>query len=85
VVDCGVKVFFVTHLYDFAYSFRHKMMKNAIFLRAERRSDGARTFRIVEGEPSQSSYGKDLYERVFGSERSPGGARGSPQMAPLSA
>ena len=48
-----------------------KKMRNAIFLRAERRPDGARTFRLIEGEPLQTSYGEDLYDRVFKSECPP--------------
>ncbi len=40
-------------------------METAIFLRAERRPDGKRTFRVVKGEPLETSYGKDLYNRIF--------------------
>jgi DNA mismatch repair ATPase MutS len=65
LVESGIKVLFVTHLYAFARAFYDKRMANAIFLRAERRPDGARTFRVVESEPLQTSYGKDLYEQIF--------------------
>jgi hypothetical protein len=65
LVESGVKVLFVTHLYAFARAFYDKRMANAIFLRAERQPDGARTFRVIEGEPLQTSYGKDLYEQIF--------------------
>jgi DNA mismatch repair ATPase MutS len=68
LVECGIKVVFVTHLYEFARGVYNKKLPNEIFLRAERRADGARTFRIVEGEPLQSSYGIDLYKKVFSSE-----------------
>jgi DNA mismatch repair ATPase MutS len=68
LVEKGVKVFFVTHLYEFAHGLYGQKMKNAIFLRAERRADGERTFRLAEGEPLQTSYGKDLYDKVFKSE-----------------
>ncbi|MFA4885856.1 MAG: DNA mismatch repair protein MutS [Desulfotomaculaceae bacterium] len=61
-----VKVFFVTHLYDFAHGFYNKKMENAIFLRAERQTDGGRTFKIIEGKPLQTSYGEDLYNGIFG-------------------
>ncbi len=60
-----VRIFFVTHLYEFAHGLCAMRMGNAIFLRAERRPDGARTFRLVEGEPLQTSYGKDLYDAIF--------------------
>jgi DNA mismatch repair ATPase MutS len=71
LVEKGVKVFFVTHLYEFAHGMYGQKMKNAVFLRAERRPDGARTFMVVEGEPLQTSYGEDLYERVFKSGCAP--------------
>ena len=66
LVQRHVKVFFVTHLYTLARGFYDKGMANAVFLVAERRADGERTFRIIEGEPSQTSYGEDLYARIFG-------------------
>ncbi len=67
-----VRIFFVTHLYEFAHGLCSMKMRNAIFLRAERRSDGVRTFRLVEGEPLQTSYGKDLYDAIFaGHDRPP--------------
>jgi len=36
------------------------------FLRAERRRDGTRPFKLVETEPLQTSYGTDLYRAIFG-------------------
>jgi DNA mismatch repair ATPase MutS len=69
LVERGVKVFFVTHLYEFAHRFHERHIDGALFLRAERRPDGTRTFRLIEGEPLQTSYGKDLYDSVFGAER----------------
>ena len=35
-------------------------------VRAERREDGARTFRLIEAEPQPTSYGEDSFRRVFG-------------------
>ena len=67
LLEKGIKVFFVTHLYELAHSLYAKKMGNAIFLRAERQDDGERTFRVIEGEPLQTSYGEDLYHRVFNS------------------
>jgi len=32
---------------------------------AERRADGTRTFKLIEGGPLQTSYGEDLYRQVF--------------------
>jgi DNA mismatch repair ATPase MutS len=83
LVGSGMKVFFVTHLYEFAFRL-HEKMPDTIFLNAERRSDGKRTFRIVAGEPSETSYGRDLYARVFGFEHAPGDASGSREPVRLS-
>ncbi|MGO9614225.1 MAG: MutS-related protein [Dissulfurispiraceae bacterium] len=66
LLEKRIKVFFVTHLYEFAHGFYDKKMGNGIFLRAERQTDGRRTFRLMEGEPLQTSYGEDLYKRIFG-------------------
>lgn len=65
LLEKRIKVFFVTHLYDFAHGLYDKKMENAIFLRANRQSDGRRTFTVTEGEPLQTSYGEDLYNRIF--------------------
>lgn len=65
LLESRVKVFFVTHMYDLAGGFHRKNMVNGVFLRAERRDDGARTFKLVPATPLPTSYGKDLYERIF--------------------
>ena len=65
LLDKGMKIFFVTHLYPFARSFYDRGAKDTMFLRAERKPDGTRTFRMLEGEPQQTSYGRDLYRAVF--------------------
>jgi hypothetical protein len=61
----GIKVFYVTHLFALANGFHSAGLHSAHFLRAERLSDGRRTFRRREGEPMPTSYGKDLYQRIF--------------------
>jgi hypothetical protein len=65
LVEEGIRVFFVTHLYDLARGFYREGRDTALFLRAERQADGARTFKVVEGEPLSTSYGEDLYRRIF--------------------
>ena len=60
-----VKLFFVTHLYAFARERYNRHDKDVIFLRAGRESDGTRTYKIVEGEPLQTSFGQDLYRQIF--------------------
>jgi len=68
LLEKHIKVFFVTHLYDLANSYYEKKMDNAIFLRAEREADTTRTFKVTEGKPLQTSYGVDLYNRIFEKE-----------------
>jgi DNA mismatch repair ATPase MutS len=68
LLEKPIKVFFVTHLYEFSHGFYDKKMENTIFLRAERQTDGGRTFKINEGEPLQTSFGEDLYNRIFGAD-----------------
>lgn len=67
LLEKRVKIFVVTHLHELARGFYNKKMPNAIFLRAERQDDGTRTFKLIEREPLQTSYGADLYEQIFGS------------------
>ena len=78
LLERRIKIFFVTHLYQLAHGFFDRNMGDAIFLRAERRADGTRTFRLVEGEPLGTSYGEDLYRKVFavGTEEQHGIASG---------
>lgn len=66
LMEAGVKVFFVTHLYVFAHHLYEQRLGNALFVRAQREAGGARTFKIRPGEPLETSYGEDLYRRVFG-------------------
>lgn len=66
LLDRNVKVFFVTHLYQFAHTFFARRSATATFLRAERRPDGTRPFKLAEAEPLQTSYGPDLYAAIFG-------------------
>lgn len=66
LLERGIKVFFVTHLYAFARGLFDHPPDGAIFLRAEHLGDGRRTFRIIEGEPRETSHGVDLYREVFG-------------------
>ena len=63
-----IKIFFVTHLYEFTRDFYDEKRREMIFLRAERQDDGGRTFKIIEGNPLQTSYGEDLYHGIFGKE-----------------
>lgn len=62
LVRAGIRVFFVTHQYDLAHGWYRDGLASSLFLRAERE----RTFALVPGEPLPTSFGGDLYRRVFG-------------------
>ncbi len=66
MLEAGVMVLFVTHMFDLASSFFERGLDAALFLRAERGPEGARPFRISEGEPLPTSYGEDSYRKIFG-------------------
>jgi DNA mismatch repair ATPase MutS len=66
LTEAGIKILYVTHLFDLAHSLYAKKLGGALFLRAERRPDGLRTFRLIQGEPLPTSYGEDSYRRIFG-------------------
>ncbi|MGH8317956.1 MAG: MutS-related protein [Steroidobacteraceae bacterium] len=68
LLERGVKVIYVTHLYDLAEGFYRAPPGPVVFLRAERLSDGRRTFKVLEGEPLSTSFGADVYARVFESD-----------------
>lgn len=68
LLEKHIKIFFVTHFYEFANGLYERKINNAIFLRAERKNDGVRTFKMVEGEPLRTSFGADLYKKIFGEE-----------------
>lgn len=61
----GVQVVFVTHLYELAHRYYQQHAGTTLFLRADRGSDGHRSFRIAAGEPLPTSYGEDLYWHTF--------------------
>jgi DNA mismatch repair ATPase MutS len=65
-LERGMKVLFVTHMFALARRFHEKRMAGALYLQAEREEDGRRTFRLFEREPSPTSFGEDLYDRIFG-------------------
>ncbi len=66
LVERAITVYFVTHQYEFALNFLSTVEPTVLFLLAERRADGMRTFKILPGTPLRTSYGKDLYDRIFG-------------------
>jgi hypothetical protein len=62
------KVAFVTHQYAFSHGLFESRGESTLFLRAERRDDGERTFKLIEREPLSTSFGEDVYREVFANE-----------------
>ena len=65
LLEMGIKVFYVTHMHELAKSLYSSGRGSSLFLRAERRESGERTFQMIQGEPLATSYGADLYRRIF--------------------
>ena len=61
----GSRVMFVTHMFHLARALHEDESRRGLFLRAERLQDGTRTFKLHEAEPLATSYGPEIYERVF--------------------
>lgn len=64
--DCGVHIYSVTHLFAFAKKMYSKSLDHARFFSAERLTDGTRTFKMIDHEPTETSYGMDLYHEMIG-------------------
>lgn len=66
LLERRIKVFFVTHQYELARGYQSQASPRHLFLRAGRQGDGSRTFKLREGVPLPTSYGEDVYRKVFG-------------------
>ena len=62
----GCSMYIVTHLYELARKIYAEELPYAMFLSAERRNDGKRTYKMVPRTPGYTSYGLDLYEDTIG-------------------
>lgn len=69
--ESGATVFFVTHMFALAQALREEYGARAVFLRALRRADGTRPFKLAEGAPGESSHAQDLYLQIFGAGEPP--------------
>lgn len=76
VHEHGARAVYVTHLHELATAVRDWATPAAVLLRAERGTDGERSFRIVRGEPEATSHGADLYDRIIGPDE--GASSGHP-------
>ncbi|MGH8126872.1 MAG: MutS-related protein [Gammaproteobacteria bacterium] len=68
LLERSIRLIYVTHLYEFAQAMYETESDDVLFLRADRQADGTRTYKIVTGEPLQTSFGEDLYARIFSQE-----------------
>ena len=66
LTDSGVEIFSVTHLVNYSDSYADK--KSTICLRAERKENGERTFKLVQAKPLKTAYGEDIYKKIFENE-----------------
>ncbi len=66
LLEADIRVFFVSHQFDFADGFRREIADLTLFLRAPREPDGTRTFKLVAAQPLPTSYGQDIYHRIGG-------------------
>jgi DNA mismatch repair ATPase MutS len=79
LTEDGIRIVFVTHMYDLAESIHARDDARVLFLRAERGHHGSRTHRLSEAAPLPTSYGEDLYRQTFlrpGAEAAAVGAPG---------
>ena len=60
----NISILFVTHLYGLTERFI-SVKPSTVFLVAERLTDGTRTFHVLPSEPEQTSYGIDIFRKVF--------------------
>lgn len=65
LVDTGMKIVFVTHFNELAEAYIGNVHK-PIFLRAERLENGTRTFRVIRADPIPTSFGYDIFQKIFG-------------------
>ncbi len=66
LMDAGVKVLFVTHLYGYAADVHEHRAEDTLFLLAKRSGEGNNTYRIEKGLPFRSAYGLHLFQKVMG-------------------
>jgi DNA mismatch repair ATPase MutS len=78
LLENGVTVFFVSHLYEFASAVAEEVHKKSLFLVAERTEHGQHTYRIIPGTPQETGHGMDLYNKIFGEQN--GNTENSPDL-----
>lgn len=65
LLDEGLKVFLVTHMFDLSNELLEKYKDSSLFLRALRDDEGNRSYKLAIKEPLQTSFAMDLYNKIF--------------------
>lgn len=65
LVEAGLRMVVVTHLYTLAHELHSSGTPPAVFLRAQRGQNGNRPYRFEVAPPLSTSFARDLYEREF--------------------
>lgn len=65
LLERGVRIVFVTHLYTFARGLFDRRRDAGVFLRAERPNCDEPSFKLIYGEPLQTSFGPELFRKIF--------------------
>lgn len=65
LLETRIRVLFVTHLFEFAHRLGEENVERTLFLRAERQPEGRRTFKVLPGNPLETSFSADLYAAIF--------------------
>ena len=65
LVERGVRVAFVTHLYTFAHDMLVHQGDDGVFLRAAKPGDDGCVFPLERAEPIDTSFGRELFEVVM--------------------
>ncbi len=63
LTESQVTVFFVTHIYAFAKKAFAEKYPRTKFFETEQNERNERTFRIIEGEPTQTGYAMEMYRK----------------------
>ena len=66
LTDSQVTVFFVTHIYAFAQKAYREKYPRTVFYETERNERNEKTYRIIEGAPTETGYGMEIYQRIIG-------------------
>ncbi|MCR5112577.1 MAG: hypothetical protein K6A63_01420 [Acholeplasmatales bacterium] len=65
LIDSGIRVILVTHMYDLSMLIKDKYKDDVYFLRAERAESGERSYHLTEAEALRTSFGLDLYHAIW--------------------